>query len=201
MKNRIIAADDLLRDSFRLAADIHADGFRPDFLVGLWRGGSAVGIAVQEGLQHLGVPTDHIAIRTSYSGAPRYAEMIRKADAILVHGLQYLLENVCSHHRLLIVDDVYSTGSSVTAVIRQLAEQARRNLPGDIRVACVWYRPTEKTLRTPDYYVHETRDWLVLPYELTGLSIEELRRLRPELREVVDRLERVVGTGASKPAA
>jgi hypothetical protein len=82
-----------------------------------------------------------------------------------------------------------------------LAEQARRNLPGDIRVACVWYRPTEKTLRTPDYYVHETREWLVLPYELTGLSIEELRRLRPELREIVDRLERVVGTGASKPAA
>jgi hypoxanthine phosphoribosyltransferase len=201
MKNRIIAADDLLRDSFRLAADIHADGFRPDFLVGLWRGGSAVGIAVQEGLEHLGMPTDHIAIRTSYSGAPRYAEMISKADAIRVHGLQYLLENVCSHHRLLIVDDVYSTGSSVTAVIRQFAEQARRNLPGDIRVACVWYRPTEKTLRTPDYYVHETRDWLVLPYELTGLSIEELRRLRPELRDIVDRLERVVGTDASKPAA
>jgi uncharacterized protein len=201
MKNRIVAADDLLRDSFRLAAAIHADDFRPDFLVGLWRGGSAVGIAVQEGLEHFGVPTDHIAIRTSYSGAARYAEMISKADAIHVHGLQYLLENLCSHHKLLIVDDVYSTGSSVTAVIRQLAERTRRNLPRDIRVASVWYRPTEKTLRTPDYYVHETRDWLVLPYELTGYSIEELQRHRPELREIIARLETIVGTGASKPAA
>lgn len=193
MKNRVIAADELLRDSFRLAADIHRSGFRPDFLVGLWRGGSAVGIAVQEGLDYFGTPTDHIAIRTSYSGAARYSEMISKADALRVHGLQYLLENLCSHHRLLIVDDVYSTGSSVTAVIRQLTVHLRRNLPREIRVASVWYRPTEKTLRTPDFFVHETRDWLVLPYELTGFSIEELRRYRPELRPVIDRLERLVG--------
>jgi hypothetical protein len=106
-----------------------------------------------------------------------------------VHGLQYLYERLCAHHKLLIVDDVYSTGASVTAVIGQLALQTRRNLPADIRVASVWYRPTEKTLRTPDYYVHETRDWLVLPYELTGFSIAELRKLRPELTAIIDRLD------------
>jgi hypoxanthine phosphoribosyltransferase len=189
MKNRIVAADELLCDSFRLAARIYESGFRPDFLVGLWRGGSAVGIAVQEGLEHFGVPTDHIAIRTSYSGAARYSEMISKAEAIRVHGMQYLLENLSAEHSMLIVDDVYSTGSSVTAVIRQLAERTRRNLPQDIRVATVWYRPSERTLRTPDYYVRETRDWLVLPYELTGFSIAELREQRPESRELIERLE------------
>jgi hypoxanthine phosphoribosyltransferase len=201
MKNRIIAADELLCDSFRLAAMIYDHGFRPDFLVGLWRGGSAVGIAVQEGLEHFGVPTDHIAVRTSYSGAARYSEMISKADAIRVHGLQYLYERLCAHHKLLIVDDVYSTGASVTAVIGQLALQTRRNLPADIRVASVWYRPTEKTLRTPDYYVHETRDWLVLPYELTGFSIAELRKLRPELTAIIDRLDACIGRSAMEPAA
>ena len=126
MNKRFVAADDLLRDSFQLAANIYKAGFRPDFLVGLWRGGSAVGIAVQEGLEHLGVETDHIAIRTSYSGAHRYSEMVSKADGIRVHGLQYLLENLSSHHSMLIVDDVYSTGSSVAAVIAQLA---RKNAP------------------------------------------------------------------------
>ena len=109
MEKRFIKADDLLRDSFQLAAKIHQAGFKPDFLVGLWRGGSAVGIAVQEGLEYFGTPTDHIAIRTSYSGAHRYSEMVSKADQIRVHGLQYLLENLCSHHSMLIVDDVYST--------------------------------------------------------------------------------------------
>jgi hypoxanthine phosphoribosyltransferase len=190
MDKRFIRADDLLRDSFQLAANIHAAGFKPDFLVGLWRGGSAVGIAVQEGLDYFGTPTDHIAIRTSYSGAHRYSEMVSKADQIRVHGLQYLLENLCSHHSMLIVDDVYSTGSSVKAVIDQLARKTRRNLPADIRVATVWYRPTPRTLRIPDYFVHETNDWLVLPYELSGQSLDELQENRPELAGILDRLER-----------
>lgn len=188
MSERFIAADDLLRDSFQLAANIYEAGFKPDFLVGLWRGGSAVGIAVQEGLDYFGTKTDHIAIRTSYTGAPGYSQMVDKADSIRVHGMQYLLENLSAHHSLLIVDDVYSTGSSVNAVIKQLALKTRRNLPQDIRIATVWYRPTEKTLRTPDYFVHETDDWLVLPYELSGFSIDELRENRPEMLALIDRL-------------
>ena len=189
MNERFIAADDLLRDSFQLAVNVFEAGFEPDFLVGLWRGGSAVGIAVQEGLDYLGVKTDHIAIRTSYTGAAGYSQMVSKAEAIRVHGLQYLLENLSEHHSMLIVDDVYSTGSSVNAVLKQLAKKTRRNLPRDIRIATVWYRPTEKTLRTPEYFVHETNDWLVLPYELSGFSTDELRENRPEMATLIDRLE------------
>lgn len=188
MNEQFIAADDLLRDSFQLAANIYEGRFEPDFLVGLWRGGSAVGIAVQEGLDYFGTKTDHIAIRTSYTGAAGYSQMVSKAEAVRVHGLQYLLENLNAHHSLLIVDDVYSTGSSVNAVIKQLTKKCRRNLPKDIRVATVWYRPTEKTLRTPEYFVHETDDWLVLPYELSGFSIDELRANRPEMSDLIDRL-------------
>jgi hypoxanthine phosphoribosyltransferase len=189
MSRQFIAADELLRDSFRLAALISESDFRPDFLVGLWRGGSAVGIAVQEGLHYLNIETDHIAIRTSYSGSTTYEQMVSGEAAIRVHGMQYLLETLCSHHSLLIVDDVYSTGSSVQAVIDQLTARTRRNMPQTVRVASVWYRPTLRTVRVPDFFVHETKDWLVLPYELTGLSIAELREHRPELGSIIDRLE------------
>ncbi len=192
MHKTYVEANDLLLDSFRLAARIHESGFKPDFLVGLWRGGSAVGIAVQEGLDYFGVKTDHIAIRTSYRGQHTYSQMVDKAEAIRVHGLRYLHERICEHHSMLIVDDAYSTGSSVNAVISQLAKKARRNLPGDIRIATVWYRPTDKTIRPPDYYIHETSDWLVLPYELAGLTIEELRENKAELAPVIDRLEALV---------
>jgi hypoxanthine phosphoribosyltransferase len=201
MKKTYIAADDLLLDSFRLAANIHQSGFKPDFLVGLWRGGSAVGIAVQEGLDHFGIKTDHIAIRTSYQGQPSYSKMVDKADAIRAHGLRYLHERVCEHHSLLIVDDAYSTGSSVNAVIQQLRKKSRRNMPHDIRVATVWYRPTERTIRPPDFFVHETSDWLILPYELCGMSIEELRENKVEIRPVIDRLEALVESRRNKPAA
>ena len=201
MNKRFIAANDLLLDSFQLAANIFQAGFKPDFLVGLWRGGSAVGIAVQEGLDYFGIKTDHIAIRTSYTGLPDYSKMVDKADGIRVHGLQYLLENLCSEHSLLIVDDVYSTGSSVNAVIETLSRKTRRNLPKDIRIATVWYRPTDRTIRPPDYFVHETNDWLILPYELSGMSIEELRAHKPELSHIIDRLRPFVEARNSKPAA
>ena len=201
MNKRFVTANDLLLDSFRLAAHVHQSGFRPDFLVGLWRGGSAVGIAVQEGLEHFGVNTDHIAIRTSYRGQPSYTEMVDRADRIRAHGLRYLHERVCSHHSMLIVDDAYSTGSSVNAVIEQLARKARRNLPEDIRIATVWYRPTDRTIRPPDFYVHETTDWLILPYELSGLSIEELREHKEEILPVVDRLEALVNARKDRSAA
>jgi hypoxanthine phosphoribosyltransferase len=199
MDTRYVGANELLRDSFQLAATVHHAGFEPDFLVGLWRGGSAVGIAVQEGLEHFGTRTDHIAIRTSYTGAHRYTEMVSKADQIRVHGLQYLLENLCSHHSMLIVDDVYSTGSSVKAVIDQLTRKTRRNLPHDIRIATVWYRPTDKTLLTPDYFVHETSDWLALPYEMSGISLQDLRENRPEFADIYDRMAPHLDSGNPDP--
>jgi len=201
MNKRFIAANDLLLDSFQLAANIFEAGFNPDFLVGLWRGGSAVGIAVQEGLDYFGVKTDHIAIRTSYTGLPDYSKMVNKAGSIRVHGLQYLLENLCNEHSLLIVDDVYSTGSSVNAVIQTLSRKTRRNLPHDIRIASVWYRSTDRTIRPPDYFVHESSDWLILPYELSGLSIDELITHKPELAGIVDRLRPFIDARDSKPAA
>lgn len=201
MKKTYIAANDLLLDSFQLAVNIVDSGFKPDFLVGLWRGGSAVGIAVQEGLEFLGCKTDHIAIRTSYRGQDGYSEMVDKADSIRAHGLRYLHERVCAENSMLIVDDVYSSGSSVDAVIRQLSKKSRRNLPQDIRIATVWYRPTERTLRTPDFYVHETADWLILPYELSGLSVAELREHKPEIQPVINRLDALVNASKNTPAA
>ena len=201
MEKKYVATNDMLLDSFRLATHVFESGFRPDFLVGLWRGGSGVGIAVQEGLDFFGVKTDHIAIRTSYRGQKFYSSMVDKAGAIRAHGLRYLHERVCEQHSMLIVDDAYSTGSSVNAVIKQLSKKSRRNLPGDIRIASVWYRPTERTIRPPDYYVHKTKDWLVLPYELSGLSMSEIRDNKPEMASVVDDLEQLIEARNKEPDA
>lgn len=201
MDKRYVAANELLLDSFQLAVNVFESGFRPDFLVGLWRGGSAVGIAVQEGLEFLGCTTDHIAIRTSYRGQDEYPAMIDKAESIRVHGLRYLHERVCAEHSMLIVDDVYSTGSSVNSVIKSLKKKSRRNLPHDIRIATVWYRPTERTIRPPEYFVRETADWLILPYELSGLSLEDLREHKNEIKPVIDRLAALVDARRNKPAA
>ena len=185
-----ITEEELLLDAYRLGVRVFDSGFRPSFIVGLWRGGSSVGIAVQECLQHLGVATDHISLRTSYRGMQRYQRMVDGASSeIRVHGTQYLLETMNAEDGLLIVDDVYATGLNVKAVIDRLAARTRRNMPHDVRVAVPWYKPARnRTGRVPDYSLHETDKWLVLPYELNGLSLDEIRVHKPFLAPLVERL-------------
>ena len=89
-KYRYINEESLLNDSFRLAVNIYKSGFKPDFIVAIWRGGATVGIYVQECLQALGLQTDHIAIRTSYQGMEKYQATMSNPQTIRVHGLQYL---------------------------------------------------------------------------------------------------------------
>ncbi len=190
MKKRYIQEQELLEDSYRLAVQIYASGYRPDFIVGVWRGGSTVGIYVQECLQYLGVETDHIAIRTSYRGMNDYLENLDGEREIQVHGLQYLFENMNADDALLIVDDVYSTGRNVTAVIDRLQDKTRRNMSGDVRIAAPYYRPqAQQVSKVPDFFLHEYDEWLVLAYELTGLSDDEIATNKPWIKPLLDELE------------
>lgn len=183
-----IAEEDLLNDAFRLGVQIFTSGFRPTFVVGLWRGGSSVGIYVQECLQYLGVDTDHIAVRTSYTGVTDYPEMVNNPeDKIRVHGTQYLLENLNAEDRLLLVDDVCSSGLTLKVVQNRLTQRLKRNMPTDVRIATIWNKPGKnQSGKFPDYCIHDTDDWLVLPYELNGLTLKEIRAHKPYLLPLLD---------------
>lgn len=187
MKKIFVDEQDLLDDSYRLAIQIFESGFRPDFIVGIWRGGSSVGIYVQECLQYLGVETDHISIRTSYRGMESYLQGLDRPEEIRVHGMKYLYETMNREDSLLIVDDVFSSGQNIDAVIRRLEDKMRRNMPREVRIAVPFYKPTlNRTTRQPEYFLHETEDWLVLPYELQGLSEEEIAEHKPWLLPILE---------------
>lgn len=177
-----INGDELLVDSFKLGAQVYASGFRPHFIVGVWRGGAPVGIAIQEFLTYMGEETDHIAIRTSsYYGIEQQDKEVR------VHGLQYLIDNVGPDDEVLIVDDVFDTGRSIRAVLQELQERCGANTPHIIKVACPWFKPTRNvTDIEPDFYLHETDSWLVFPHELMGLSGEEIRQGKPQIVEILE---------------
>ncbi len=191
MPKQFIKEQELLEDAFRLGVKIYNSGFRPTFIVGLWRGGSTVGIYVQECLQHLGVQTRHIAVRTSYEGADSYQDMVNKRGEIKVHGLQYLYETLNHDDALLIVDDVFNSGVNVEALINKLATKMKRNMPRDTRVATIWTKPENNvTERKPDFYLHQTNDWLVLPYELTGLTMDQLVTNKPFIKPILESVNR-----------
>lgn len=164
-----ISAQSLLEDSFRLGYQILHTEFRPKFIAGVWRGGAPIGIAVQEILEHHGVESDHISIRTSsYIG-------MEQQKTVRVHGLEYIIENINAHDNLLLVDDVFDSGRSLCAIIDKLQLRCRRNMPEVVKIATVYYKPARNTTTlTPDYYIHETDDWLVFPHELHGLTEDEI---------------------------
>jgi uncharacterized protein len=62
----------------------------------------------------------------------------------------------------------------------ELERRCRRNLPGRIRIATVYYKPTRNRSRLePDFYVQETDRWLVFPHEIQGLTRDEILRNKP----------------------
>ncbi len=187
MEKHYIRSEDLIQDSFRLAWQVYEDGYRPNYIIGVWRGGAPIGIAVQEFFSVLGVPSDHIAIRTSH-----YKGIDDRSTEVQVYGLNYIIKQVESDDSLLIVDDVHDTGISIEKIVSDLQSACKKNTP-EIRVATPYFKPSKnKTSRTPDYYLHETDRWLVFPHELDGLSIEEIRANKPEVSELIEKITKII---------
>ncbi|MBX2838801.1 MAG: hypoxanthine phosphoribosyltransferase [Gammaproteobacteria bacterium] len=185
-----ISAQQLMEDSLELGKQVIESGFRPNFIVGVWRGGTPVGIAVQELLDFYGIETDHISIRTSSYRGMRDRD---EKNAVRVHGMSYLTRQMNHDDRLLIVDDVFDTGLSVKAIIDYLRKRSRRNMPDDVRVATAYFKPLRnRTDFEPDYTVHTTDEWLVFPHELEGLTMDEIRTNKPHLAPVIESLDSII---------
>ena len=187
MKKTFIHADQLLEDSFKLAWKVYESGFRPNYIVGVWRGGAPIGIAVQEFLEVLGLTSDHIAIRTShYSGIDKHNSSVK------VYGLNYVIRQLESEDSLLIVDDVHDTGLSIQQIINDLKTACKKNTP-EIKVATPYFKPIKnKTDRKPDFYLHETDEWLVFPHELDGLTIDEIKENKPAVKDLIDKISPII---------
>ena len=133
-----ISANDLLADSLRLGMQVIDSGFRPTHLVGIWRGGAPVGIAVQELLDYHGHHCDHIAIRTSaYSGIDEQKKEVR------VFALSYPVSVLNPDDKLLVIDDVFDTGRSVEAFLDAL--KSRCTAAGVEAGPRGWERPSDHT--------------------------------------------------------
>jgi hypoxanthine phosphoribosyltransferase len=187
MSKCYIQAQQLLEDSYKLAWQVFESGYRPNYIVGVWRGGAPVGIAVQEFLDVLGIESDHIAIRTS-----SYSREGERSKTVHVHGLSYIIRQLEAEDSLLIVDDVHDTGLSIQQAIADLKRACKKNTP-QIRIATPYYKPkNNKTDGPPDYYIHETEEWLVFPHELHGLSADEIRQHKPELSALIDKMAPII---------
>tara|TARA_B100001063_G_scaffold69427_2_gene63494 strand:+ start:1261 stop:1824 length:564 start_codon:yes stop_codon:yes gene_type:complete len=184
MEKLFIKANELLEDSFNLAWKIFESGYKPNYIIGVWRGGAPVGIAVQEFLSVLGIKSDHIAIRTSY-----YSGINERNETVQVYGLNYVIKKLESEDRLLVVDDVHDTGNSINQIISDLRKACKKNSP-EIKIATPYFKPNKNETETkPDFFIHETDKWLVFPHELEGLTVDEIKENKPELRNLIEQIK------------
>jgi hypoxanthine phosphoribosyltransferase len=170
-------------DSIKLSEKIIKDNFIPDNIVVLWRGGASIGMYVEEALARIAVlikkEIDHIAIRTS-----RYMNPTTTLKEVQVHNLGYFVERLNYNSKVLIIDDVFDSGLSIKAVLDNLQNKLRLNMPQD----------NNKTDLIPNYYVntHSSDTWLVYPHELEGLSIKEIEdHMSPEIAAIIYNCEKV----------
>lgn len=184
---QVLDADEYLVDCFRLARMIWEDGYRPDFLIALWRGGAPPGIAIQEYFRYRGHDPYHTAIRT------QSMEGVREGNGFDIKGLEHVIDAVCAEDRLLFVDDLFDTGRTMYEVREYLRRRARRNTP-EIRVAAVYFRPRRRRfLVGPDYHLHETERRPLFPHRLTEIEEKHLRETDPELAAAIWDNEETVG--------
>ncbi len=176
-ERRVVDPNVYLIDCFRLARKVWSNGYRPDFLVALWRGGAPPGIVIQEFFRWKGHDLYHTAIRT------QSLEGVLYGDGFDIKGFEHVLDVVEADDQLLLVDDFFDSGRTIYEVVSYLRRKARRNAP-EVRVATVYFRPGRRRfLVGPDYYLHEVEDPPLLPDRLSELSEDEVRSLDPELYE------------------
>ncbi len=130
---------------------INNEGYKPDLIVGISRGG----------LVPLGYLTGEkmFNIRNTLSVAVKSYEGNKQGEISLLHPIHF--EDFTHYKSVLVVDDIVDSGQTVRFVLDIL----KTNLPNaSIKTAVLYYKPKISVIN-PDYYVHETEDWIVFPWE------------------------------------
>ena len=140
-------------------------------IIGIWRGGASIAIAVQEYFAYLGIEIRHDSIK-----AASYVGIDEQHSTVRVNGTRCVADSICAGDQILLVDDVFDTGRTALAVKDALHQALEMDVSSTIQIACPWYKPDRREVDLrPDFYLYETSQWLVFPHELLGLNEGELK--------------------------
>jgi len=169
-RKEFISSQNILTDSFLVAKQMFDAGFEPTFLIALWRGGTPLGMGITEYFNYKGKQIkNHFAVST------RAYNHDQLTGSVEIFGLEEIAEKIRPEDRVVIVDDLVDTGTTINAVLEQLRQMCGENMPNaeNVKVATI-YRKPKKSSFVPDFYLHETDAWLVFPHEIEGLAQDEI---------------------------
>jgi len=171
-----VFADDiktLTKDLFR---KIRADGYKPDCVIALARGGSMQARYLSDYCDQ----RKFLSIRIEYYTD----ENKRDKEPKITQGLPP--ETDLSGQSVMLVDDVSDTGDSLNVAV----EHVKGFKPKDLKTAVLYFKPESSTF-VPDYYARETDAWIIFDWEQyeTGKSLIKRKMRHMEDKEVRKHLE------------
>ncbi len=130
-----------------LAKKVLKANFMPDLIVGVSRGGWPPARIMSDLLEK---PELASVKAEFYLGVDE-----TKSEPIITQPVSASVEG----KRVLVVDDVADTGESLRLIKSHLKEQGAK----EVKLATIYYKPW--SILTPDWYLKETRAWVVFPWE------------------------------------
>lgn len=138
-----------------LADKINAEGFKPDVIVGVCRGGWPPARVISDLLENAELANVKAEFYLGV-GETKGEPVITQPVSTSVLG-----------KKVLVVDEVADTGKSLRLVKEHLMERGAV----EVKIATIYYKPWSIVI--PDYYEKETSRWIVFPWEVK----ETIRKL------------------------
>lgn len=170
----------LYKDIFILSEKIKSKGYKPDIIVAIARGGWVVGRILSDLLDQPNVTDMHIKFYTDI------AETLREPIIVETIGKDV------SNKKVLLVDDVSDTGSSLKKAYSYIKESN----PSDIKVATVYVKPWTEFI--PDFYTRIIDKWIIYPYEINEAVSKIVKKLSSEGKEKEEIEKKLLSVGIKK---
>jgi len=162
-----------------LAEKIRRNGFKPDIIVGVSRGGWPPARVLSDLLDNPNLANVRAEF---YLGVAE-----TKGEPVLTQPVSMEVAG----KRVLVVDEVADTGKSLKLVKEHIVERGAV----DVKIATVYYKPW--SIIKPDYYEKETNRWIVFPWEIKETVRKIVERCRGNRKSVMEENMKLVKAGIS----
>ena len=166
-----------------IAERIRKNGFRPDVIVGVSRGGWPPARVLSDLLENPQLANVKVEFYTAVAET--------KEEPVITQPVSVPVKDKL----VLVVDDVADTGKSLALVKNHLAKLGAR----DIRIATLYYKPW--SIVTPDYYERETSKWIIFPWERKEAVMNLVEKYRKQGKTVQEVREKLVEAGLDEKLA
>ena len=172
--------DQIYKLLLNLASTVRKNGFKPDIIVGVSRGGWPPARVMSDLLENpklANVAAEFYVGVAETKGKP----VITQPVSVSVKG-----------KKLLVMDDVADTGESLRLVQLHLEEQGAT----EVKTATIYYKPW--SIIIPDYYEKETSSWIIFPWERKETVRKIVEKYKHQGKSIDEAKEKLVSSGLER---